>query len=201
MTGAHAARAALPGATAPGRRAFVLGLAGAALLPCTPVLAQAGAGLALERKVKAGFLVQFLGYAEFPAAALGEAGAPLVIGVIDADDLAVELARIVTGRSIGARSIMVKVLRELETLSGVHVLFVGGADPVRVGQVLRAVAPAPVLLVTEAEEGLRQGSVINFRIVDERVRFDVSLGAAEKNRIKLSSRLLTVANLVFKAAP
>ena len=179
----------------------MLGLGAAALLACAPAVGQGGAVLSLERKVKAAFLYKFLGYAEFPASAMGEAGTPLVIGLADAAELAVELTRIVSARTVGAHPITVRVLREQEAPSGVHLLFVGGTDSVRVGNVLRSVAPAPVLLVTEAEDGLRQGSVINFRIVDERVRFDVSLVAAEKNSVKLSSRLLTVANQVLKGAP
>jgi hypothetical protein len=173
-----------------------------ALLGAAPAHAQATAPpISLERKVKAAFLYKFLGYTEFPAAALGEPGAPVVIGVVDADDLAAELNRIVAGRSVGTRPITVKVFREQDAPSGVHLLFVGGNDAARVRTVLRSAHPAPMLLVTEAEDGLRQGSVINFRIVDERVRFDVSLEAAEKNSVRLSSRLLTVANQVHRGGP
>jgi hypothetical protein len=196
----HDARAV---ASRPGRR-LVLALGGAALAAALaaalPAAAQ-GSALTLERKVKAAFLYKFLGYTEFPAAALGEAGAPVVIGVVDADDLAAELTRIVSGRTVLSRPIIVKVFRDQEPPSGVHLLFVGGLDPQRVRTVLRAAQPAPMLLVTEAEDGLRQGSVINFRIVEERVRFDVSLEAADRHSVKLSSRLLTVANLVHKGAP
>jgi hypothetical protein len=78
-------------------------------------------------------------------------------------------------------------------------LFVGGSDRDRVGRLVRQAAGA-LLVVTECEDGLQLGSVINFRIVDERVRFDVSHDAAERNGIKLSSRLLTVANRVQKGA-
>ncbi len=190
----------------PGRR-LAWALCAAALFAGTPCVAQTAAASAsastvsLERKVKAAFLYKFLGYTEFPAAALGEPSAPVVIGVVDADELAAELTRIVNGRTVLARPIAVKVFREQEAPSGVHLLFVGGADALRVRHVLRSVQAAPMLLVTEAEDGLRQGSVINFRIVDERVRFDVSLPAADKNSVKLSSRLLTVANLVHKGAP
>jgi hypothetical protein len=187
-------------ASCPGRRRLALALGGAALAAALPAAAQ-GSPLTLERKVKAAFLYKFLGYTEFPAAALGEAGAPVVIGVVDADDLAAELTRIVSGRTVLSRPILVKVLRDQEAPAGVHLLFVGGLDAQRVRSVLRAARPAPMLLVTESEDGLRQGSVINFRIVDERVRFDVSLEAADKHSVKLSSRLLTVANLVHKGAP
>ncbi len=82
-----------------------------------------------------------------------------------------------------------------------HLLFVGGADAARLRSLLRSLQPGPMLLVSEAENGLQQGSVINFKVVEERVRFDVSLEAADRHQVKLSSRLLTVANHVHKGAP
>jgi hypothetical protein len=154
---------------------------------------------ALERRVKAAFLYKFLGYAEFPPGAFADPASPVTIGVIGADDLAAELARIVSGRTVNNRTIAVRALRESELGTPVHLLFIGGADPARVGRMVRAAGNA-MLVVTECDGGLQQGSAINFRIVDERVRFDVALDAAERNGIKLSSRLLTVANRVQKGA-
>jgi len=156
-----------------------------------------GNGSALERRVKAAFLYKFLGYAEFPPGAFFDGSSPVVIGVVGADDLAGELARLVAGRTVNSRPVVVRVLRDTDMQVPLHLLFVGGADPLRVGRMVRQ-ASAAMLVVTECEDGLRQGSVINFRIIDERVRFDVSLDAAERNGIKLSSRLLTVANRVQK---
>lgn len=155
----------------------------------------------LERSVKAAFLYKFLGYTEFPANAFADAAAPVVIGVIGADDVAAELARVVSGRSAIGRPVTVRVVDEGEAPGQVHLLFVGGTDSARVREALRGARGSPMLLVTETEHGLLYGSVINFRIVDERVRFDVSLEAADRNSVKLSSRLLTVANNVFKGAP
>ncbi|WP_082439554.1 MULTISPECIES: YfiR family protein [unclassified Massilia] len=154
---------------------------------------------ALERRVKAAFLYKFLGYAEFPSGAFADAASPVVIGVVGADELATELARIVSGRTVNGRPITVRVLRESEIGTPVHLLFIGGNDAGRVGRLVRAAGGA-MLVVTECDGGLQLGSAINFRIVDERVRFDVALDAAERNGIKLSSRLLTVANRVQKGA-
>jgi hypothetical protein len=172
--------------------------AGAGLAP--PVCAQSTApGVPLERRVKAAFLYKFLGYTDFPASAFPDAAAPLTIGVIGADDLAVELARVAAGRTVNNRPIEVRELRESDAGARVHLLFVGGSDPQRVARIVHQ-ATGAMLVVTECENGLQVGSVINFRIVDERVRFDVALDAAERNGIKLSSRLLTVANRVQKGA-
>ncbi|MDQ1833033.1 YfiR family protein [Massilia scottii] len=199
----------------PPRRALLRGAAACFLLALLALLAPlavpglsgaqaalpAGGAASLERSIKAAFLYKFLGYAEFPASAFADGAAPLVIGVTGADDLAADLARIVAGRVVQGRPVAVRTLRDQDAPAGVHLLFVGGDDPVRLRNALRAIGAGPTLVVTESQQGLQQGSVINFRIVGERVRFDVSLEAADRNSVKLSSRLLTVANHVHKGAP
>jgi hypothetical protein len=151
----------------------------------------------MERRVKAAFLYKFLGYTEFPPAAFGDASSPVLIGVAGSDDMLAELARTVVGRTLNGRPIVVKPVRDGDNPGPLHLLFVAGSDGPRVSRTLRNASGA-MLLVTECEFGLQMGSVINFKMVNEHVRFDVSLDAAEKNNVRLSSRLLNVANHVQK---
>ncbi|MGZ8288209.1 MAG: YfiR family protein [Telluria sp.] len=159
-----------------------------------------GADVGSERGIKAAFVAKFIGYVDFPEAAAA-AGAPLVIGVIGADDIAAELSRIVAARGAGGRPVTVKKMEPGDRIEGIHVLFVGLAESERAERLLRAAAGQGILTITEFDSALRQGSIINFRIVDERVRFEVSLSAAEKANLKLSSRLLSVAYHVQRGTP
>ncbi len=160
-----------------------------------PVRAQE-AGAAPERAVKAAFLYKFLGYVEWPAAAFAQPDAPLIVGIVGADDVAAELAQITTGRTIDNRPIAVRRLHEGDSLEGVHAVFIGRAEATRLGSLLRATRERPILTVTENPGALDQGSVINFLLLDGRVRFEISVDAAEKSGLKLSSRLLAVAQSV-----
>jgi hypothetical protein len=156
---------------------------------------QGGTTPLLERSVKAAFLYKFLGYMEFPS----DPGPTLVVGVLGADDVAAELAQITSGRNVGNRSISVRKLGEGDALSGLNLLFVGGES--RLPEAAqRAAEKNGTVIVTEKDDGLQNGSVINFRLVDERVRFEVSLPAAERCNVRLSSRLLSVAYHVQKGA-
>ncbi|QBI02549.1 YfiR family protein [Pseudoduganella albidiflava] len=159
-----------------------------------PAIGQPAAPAApnLERSVKAAYLFKFLGYVEFLAPKdSGEEGSPLAVGVLGADDVAAELARITAGRTVNGRPIAVRSLREGEPVAGLRMVFAGSASDLP--KVLRSAAQNGALGVADDENGLQQGAVINFRIVDERVRFEVSLPAAERSNLKLSSRLLSVA--------
>jgi hypothetical protein len=52
-------------------------------------------------------------------------------------------------------------------------------------------------LVTDEEQDLDAGGVVNFVLVDQRVRFEVSLPAAERSGVTISSELLSVAYRVL----
>jgi YfiR/HmsC-like len=177
----------------------VLLLAATAGAPRPSIAEPVQGGQALEQRVKAAFLYKFLGYTDFPASAFTDPSSPVTIVVAGSDEMAAELGALTAGRSVNNHPIAVRTLRENETGATAHLLFAAGTDCARAARVIRGVRA--LLVVTECDNGLQQGSVINFRIVDERVRFDVGLDAAEKNGVKLSSRLLTVANHVQKVTP
>ena len=59
-------------------------------------------------------------------------------------------------------------------------------------------AQRPILVVTDDRRGLDAGSVINFLEADRNVRFEVSLGASDRARLKVDSALLSVAAHVAK---
>jgi hypothetical protein len=50
-----------------------------------------------------------------------------------------------------------------------------------------------MLLITDEEGGLSHGGAINFLMIDHNVRFEVSVTAAERWGLKISSELLGVA--------
>ena len=155
----------------------------------------------LEYRVKAAFQYKFAGYVEWPEAIFAQPTTPVTIGVMGADPVAAELSQLVVGRTVNNRTITVRRLKPGEPLSGVHILFVGGTESARLNQVLPLAQPRAILTVTESEGALAQGSVINFTVAERRVRFEISLGSAEKSKLKLSSRLLAVAQQVHTGTP
>ncbi|HTQ78336.1 MAG TPA: YfiR family protein [Burkholderiales bacterium] len=151
---------------------------------------------ATEYQVKAAFLYKFGGYVEWPADALGGAGAPFTVGVMGAEELAAELSQITSGRSTSGHPISVRSLRPGDPLEGLQVLFVGRDDAAHLPQILDALHGRPVLVVTESDDGLPDGSMINFVLVDDKVRFDIAPASAEHGNLRISSRLLAVARRV-----
>lgn len=158
-------------------------------------------GEAPERNIKAASLYKFFGYVEWPGTSFEKPDSPFVVGVVGANAIADELERIAAGRSINRRAVTVRRLKASEPLPEMHMLFVGQDESARLDHLIKRVQQRPVLIVTETAGALGFGSMINFRVVDGRVRFEISLIAAEKSNIRLSSRMLPIAVSVQKAQP
>jgi hypothetical protein len=172
-------------------------LAGVLLVLGDPqnALAQSGS----ESQIKAAFLYKFGDFVDWPPATFARMDSPLVIGVLGADEVFEELERVTAGRTIAGRPAEIRKLRRGEKVSGLHLLYIGGQESARALEHLTAVKGQPVLTVTDSESASAHGSVINFVVVDGKVRFDVALAPAEHSRLRISSRLLAVARKV--AAP
>jgi hypothetical protein len=151
-----------------------------------------------EHEVKAAFLYKFLSFVEWPAQSFARADAPLVIGVLGADEVHASLQEVVPGRSAQGRPLELRKLRNGERPAGVHILFVGRAAAAALPKIG---AQPGLLVVSEAEGALEQGAMINFVGIDGRVRFEVAPDAAERRELRISSRLLAVAQHVRPARP
>jgi hypothetical protein len=140
--------------------------------------------------VKAAYLFRFAQYVEWPAQ---HADASFVIAVSGSEDVAAHLDRLVPGMAVNGRPVTVRRVTRAQELDGVHILYVG-ADAFARTRALRARAvELPILLVTDNERGLDGGGVINFIEVDRNLRFEISLNAADRSRLKINSALLAVA--------
>ena len=107
--------------------------------------------------------------------------------------VAAQLAQFLPGRRIQERPVEVRPLARIEDLGDAEVLFIGRQQNARLAQLIAAVARRPTLVVTDADDGLDRGAMVNFQLVDERVRFEISVPRAEEAGLTLSSRLLSAA--------
>ena len=153
-----------------------------------------------EPTVKAAFLFKFLSYVDWRTGTFAEASAPIVVGVMGGDVIAEALTSVVGARKVGEHPVEIRRLRPTDSLDGVHMLFVAREHAARTRQLAAATQRRGILLVTDYEGALEDGSGINLVVVDNRVRFEVSLDATERSGIKLSSRLLAVALWVRPAS-
>jgi len=164
----------------------------AVVLGCgSPAALTAEAGRYSEPAVKAVFLYRFTGFVDWPAAAMR--GSEFEIGVLGADAVAEALARVLLEHRVKGLPARVRRIRDAREIGHAQLLYVGPDASAQVPAIVQATRDAPVLVVSDTSDGLEQGSAINFLLLDQRVRFEVSLPAANRAGLHISSELLAVA--------
>ena len=148
-----------------------------------------------EYEVKAAFLYNFIKFVEWPAHKL-ETNAPFVIAIAGDDPFNGGLERNVSGKRVNGRAIQVIRLRSERQVPNCHVLFVPNTESRRLPALLQAAKGQSVLTVGESERFCDLGGIISFLMEANKVRFEINLGAAEAEGLKISSKLLSVASRV-----
>ena len=150
-----------------------------------------------EHSIKAAYLYNFATYVDWPPEALGDADPAFVIGVLGAEPVAEYMAAMTADRIVHGRPIEVRRVASVDPVDSLHMLFIARDSAEALPRLGDAAREHSVLVVTEWEGALDSGSVINFRLIDNRIRFEVSLDSADGCRLSLSSRMLAVAQRVL----
>ncbi len=148
-----------------------------------------------EYRVKAAFLFNFAKFVEWPTGTFKGPADPITICALGNpfDGL---LEQTVSGKQIDQRHLIVRQISDPADVSvGCTILFVS-ADKKRQADLLGRLKGSPVLTVGEAENFAPAGGVIGFKLEGEKVRLQINICAADRARLHISSKLLSLAEIV-----
>lgn len=173
------------------KRLVPIAVAVALLLPVTT-----RAEATPEYKLKAAYLFNFARFAKWPTNAFAAADSPLVIGVLGENPFDGELEKIVAGRSVGGRTVVVKQVANVEDAKTCHVVFIPASEQANLQRHLETLRTAPVLTIGEGPELLDVGGIIRFMIEEKKIRFEINKVQADAAGLQLDSQLLNLAKTV-----
>lgn len=152
-----------------------------------------------EYEVKAAFLFNFTKFVEWPEGSFEDSHSPIVIGIIGEDPFGDSLTRIVAGQKAQGRAIVITKYRRGDDLRRCHVLFIGSSEHQRTAQILVGLQDAGVLTVSDIDGFAAAGGVMQFVMQENRVRLVVNLEAATQSKLRVSAKLLALAQVVNRS--
>lgn len=159
----------------------------AALMAC---LATARAATPPESEVRAAITVNFVHFVDWPDNP--PASAEILICVAGRSATGDALLAF-NGRTVHGRRIAVANRQHTADCGDCRLLFIGESSRRRGEDWLRDLAGQPILTVSESEDFLPNGGIINLARAGNRIVFDVNLGAMRRAGLRLGSPLLRLA--------
>ena len=143
-------------------------------------------------RLKAAFVSKLPEFVEWPESAVADRRA-IELCVARPNPFGTALADLVTGETLGSRPLVAREVEGAGAIDTCHVLFVSTPERRARSELLARAAMLPMLTVGEHPDFLDEGGVVNLRLVDGRVRFEINLAAADRSGVRLSSQLLRLA--------
>jgi hypothetical protein len=92
--------------------------------------------------------------------------------------------------------VFVRFIRRAQDAAGSQVVFVASSEMQHLPELLSALAGSPCLTVADDGTFLDRGGMLQFANGEQRERFEINVGRAERAGLKLSSKLLAIARVV-----
>jgi hypothetical protein len=148
-----------------------------------------------EYDVEAAYLYNFGKFVRWPAETLAVAD-NFDICVLGQDPFSGKLEQLIANEKMDGKPIRKRVLAHASEATGCAIVYVSDSEAANLEKILAALSGKGVLLVSGLPHFAEKGGAVQFLVEENRVRFEVNLDAAQKNRLTLSSELLKVATSV-----
>jgi hypothetical protein len=149
-----------------------------------------------EYQLKAAFLYNFAKFVEWPAQTFKRISDPIVICVLGRNPFGHALEEAVAGKSVGGRAIVAREVPDAKEASSCQIVFVSSSERKHWRAILDGVKSGAVLTVGESDEFATSGGIITLKLEDGKVRFLINVDAAEQGKLRISSKLLSLAQVL-----
>lgn len=164
------------------------------LIIVTALLMQAATGFLqkshaqdIDYSPQASILFQLIKYFEWPAnAGTGE----ITIGVGNNYEVFSEFSRLMNGRKIAGKPIVVKRVSVPADAENCEVIFYPQSD-IDI-KTIRMLESKPALIITESADLLKSGTCVNFLKVNNLLKIELNKVAIQKKNIKIATELLAL---------
>ena len=153
--------------------------------------------LTREHQLKAAFLFNFAKFVKWPSEQNEEANAHLRFCVIGLNPISLALDQFIKDKTVQGRKPEIRNITDQNQLPGCQVLFISQTEQNSILNILSAVKGTGVLTVGETRDFIQRGGMIEFMIVENKLRFAINLEAAKRAQLEVSSQLLKLAIIVL----
>jgi hypothetical protein len=149
-----------------------------------------------EYQVKAAFVYNFVKFVVWPEGAFKGPGDPITACILGEGPLQGELEKATRGKTIDGRPFRIQQAPGTDLSCKCHIVFVSASGRKRFHDTGEDLKATGVLTIGESPGFASEGGVINFKLEGGRVRFEINLKAAEQRQLHISSKLLSLAQIV-----
>lgn len=149
----------------------------------------------VEYEVKAAFIHNFAKFIEWPTEVFQDSAAPIQMGYLGDGPINEALMKL-NGKEVQQRTLKVSRIENINHVNSFHIIFVNPSQKKWSRSILASLRGTGILTIGDIPGFAANCGVVNFYLEKSRVRFEINVSAAERESLKVSSKLLRLARIV-----
>ncbi len=121
---------------------------------------------------------------------------PVTVCFLGAEDVRAAFQSITAGKDVNGRPVLARDAKVAADVRECRVVYVDSSSTAVLMDVLKNARQGSTLAIGTSDDFLARGGIIRLLVENNRMRFDVNVGAAGRTKIHLSSKLLALARSV-----
>jgi hypothetical protein len=150
--------------------------------------------IAQEYQVKAVFLYNFANFIKWPESAFANRYAPFNICILGDDPFGKEIDVAVENEKVNGHHVKIQRLDNMEKVDICQILFISASEKFQLSEILTFLKRYPILTVSDSNNFVVQGGMIQFFKQGKQVRFYIASEIIKKVGLQISANLLRIAN-------
>ncbi len=150
-----------------------------------------------EYKIKAVFLYNFTRFIDWPNSAFTSREEPFKIGIVGTDPFGEYLEEAVRNEKVGGRPIVIERYKNVKEIKDCQLLYIHSKDQREIKNIINFVQSKNILTVCDNPEFMKWGGMIRIYSDDNKIRMQINDSAARSVNIKVSAKLLNVAEVYY----
>lgn len=137
------------------------------------------------------FIYHFTKYINWPE---NDSNGEFTIGILGKSPLKEELQLLLKNKTINNQKVSIRPLKETsDDNKFCDIIFIAESESNAIKTISSMVEHHPVLLITEKQGLIQKGAAINFLVINEKLRFEISKTCITNHNLKVSNELLKLA--------
>jgi hypothetical protein len=134
-------------------------------------------------------MFNFLKYIEWPTDAIGD---KFVIAIVGDNDVFESVNALYSARKIGGKSVEIVQFTNVKDIRNANMVYLAGKYSSQFDDLKAKFEGKPTLLVTDKAGLAKKGSAINFKLVGDKLKFEINEEAMVNAKLKVSSQLIAM---------
>ncbi|MBS1489296.1 MAG: YfiR family protein [Bacteroidetes bacterium] len=143
-------------------------------------------------EIHAAMIYNFLKYIQWP----DDGGTDFVVGVLGEDNVFNTLKSYYDGKPKGSKKYAIKKLSDPSEAASCSVVYIGKNKSKDFDNVRNAITGKSILTITDSFNLGKKGSCINFKVIDEKLKFEINQASMGGANLKVASQLSSMAILI-----